>query len=93
MDQEPATESTEPHDRTLSRLASEQVAEFQTQVKKLQARFKKLNGDRKAAGDLNNPKLGPVSVAFILSLPYNEELEDGVLPNLVIGIQDDPVAD
>ncbi|KAG8915869.1 hypothetical protein FRC01_003480 [Tulasnella sp. 417] len=92
MHQDPATDSTEPHDRTVLRLASDQVAEFQNQVKRLRVRMRKLNGHREAVGDLNIPKLDSVSVAFLINLPYNEENEDGVLPDLVVGIQDAPVA-
>ncbi|KAG8944802.1 hypothetical protein FRC04_001540 [Tulasnella sp. 424] len=91
---EPATEATEPSGWILSTLASEQVANFRDQVKRLRVRMNKLKGHREAAADSElKLQLDMVSVAFLVRMPSKEEEnEDGVLPELVFAIQDVSVA-
>lgn len=82
------TESTAPNHWMLSRLASEEVAEFQRQVQRLR---KRMNGHREEDSPVDDLKPGLLSTAFLVRMPSAERNEYGVLPDLVLAIQDVPV--
>ncbi|KAG8915868.1 hypothetical protein FRC01_003479 [Tulasnella sp. 417] len=90
-DPELAAESASSNGWFLSLLASEEVAGFQRQVKRLRERMRKLNGHREEAIGAKDLKLDLLSTAFLVRMPSPGRSENDVLPDLVLAIQDVPV--
>ncbi|KAG8940541.1 hypothetical protein FRC00_012967 [Tulasnella sp. 408] len=91
-DLESATESTTSNRWRLFLLTSELVAELQRQVRRLRSRMRKLNGHREDDAGAPELKLELLSMACLVRMPSADREEDGVLPDLVLAIQDVPVA-
>lgn len=91
-DLESDTESAASNSWLLSRLASEQVAEFQRHVKRFRSRMRKLNGNREDDAGSADLKLKLLSMACLVRMPSPDRDENGVLPDFVLAIQDIPVA-